>query len=282
MIDPVVLAGLENIIVQEDNMDVSLDMAELFLADQAPRQLGIGAEPEKVNKEDSLRRVKVLEYIKSGQLHSPQSLIYAAYIFQHGDCPEHYLLANRLAQAAMDAGHSDAPWIYAASLDRYLMSLGKTQKYGTQYTWINGAYKLYPVDPSTTDAEREKYNIPSLSEAMKQTPSSTGGGAVKQRWLETWWLTLIGAGYAALSAFISIVDAKKNVFHRWITLAVAILVILISIWGHYTQIIALHQGTGDIQKNIWTVANIVMIVLWLALFIFEIFRLARKKYSSFS
>jgi hypothetical protein len=266
-----VYEALDTLVIQDDEAAISLDMEELFLADQAARQ-PTAADPQQVREQDALRRVKVLDYVASGQIHAPRNLVHAAFIFQHGDCAEHYRLAHRLAQAALEAGFPDARWIYAATLDRYLMSLGEPQKYGTQYTWIDGEFKLYPVDPATTDAERAEYNVPPLAQSSSPVASST----VQQRRLETWWLTWIGAGFAALSAIIALADARSNAPHGRIVLAIAVLLYLVSVVGHYAQINALNQGTVETQQDFWSVVNGLMTIIWLAFAVVEIFRLIRS------
>lgn len=262
---------------QIEDFAVSLRMAELFAADQAARQLPVGIDPQKMSEEDAQRRIEVLNYIANGQIRSARNLVYAAYIFQHGNCPEHYRLGNRLAQIAMDTGYSDARWIYAATLDRYLMSLGEFQKYGTQYTWIDGEFKLYPVDPTTTDEERARYNVPPLNEAINRAMVGMGGGVVRGRWWGTWWLTLIGAGFSVLSAIIGVVDAKKNAPLGRVVLVIAFALYLISAAGHYAQINALRQGTAELQGNIWNIVNGLMIMLWLACAGIEIVRVLKSK-----
>jgi hypothetical protein len=142
-VDSAIYQVLDNLVVsRDDDADVSRRMDTLFLADQAARQPFVGIDPQVMNEEDALRRIEVLDYIMSRQIHTGRNLVYAAFIFQHGDCPEHYHFANRLAQIAMDAGYSDARWIYAATLDRYLMSIGEPQKYGTQFTWMDDEFTL--------------------------------------------------------------------------------------------------------------------------------------------
>jgi hypothetical protein len=258
---------------------VSKRMVALFLADQAARQSPVGIDTQKVNQDDTLRRIEVLDYITKGQIRTTRDLVYGAFIFQHGDCPEHYRFANRLAQIAMDAGYSDARWIYAATLDRYLLSLGEPQKYGTQYSWIDGEWVLYPVDPKTTDAERAKYNVPPLSEATNQEPGEMKSSVVRQAWLETWWLTLIGSGFAALSAIIGMVDPKLNPPHGRVVLAIAITVILVSVAGHYLQMNALSQGSVELQGNVWRVINSLMVLIWFGFAVVEIFRVVKPKSS---
>jgi hypothetical protein len=274
-IDTVALLALDQLVVTHDDIVISLKMASLIFADQAVRQLPVNIDPQQVSEKDTLHRVKVLDYIKNGEIHSGRNLIYAAFIFQHGDCSVHYQFANRLAQIAMDAGYSDARWIYAASLDRYLMSIGKLQKFGTQYTWIEGEFKLYPVDPTTTDEERAKYNVPPLSNATTQKSEGTVSVS-RKKWLETWWLTLIGSSFAALGAAIGVVDAKSNALHGWIVLLIAFLLYPISCIGHYAQIKALSQGVVETQGHNWLIVNCLAIVVWFVFVVFEGVRVSRE------
>lgn len=274
VVEQAVYTVIDKMVVDESVDTVSLRIAELFAADQSVRQLPVDASPQELDEGDINRRTEVLGYIANGQVHAARDLVYAAYIFQHGDCSEHYRLGNRLAQLAMDAGYLDARWIYAATLDRYLMSLGELQKYGTQYTWREGKYELYPVDPTTTDTERAKYNVPPLN---SRGVVEDGGGTVQRRWLETWWLTLIGAGFAGLSAIVGIVDREKNALYGRMVLTIAIGLYVVSVVGHYTQINAMVQGTAELQGNIWRIVNVLMIVFWLLFALVEIVRVVKAK-----
>jgi uncharacterized membrane protein YhaH (DUF805 family) len=276
-IDKATFTDLDSLVVSKsDDPVISLKMSALFAADQAVRRIPSLGNFINIDEEDRQHRIQVLGLIQQGQIHSPRNLVYSAYIFQHGDCPAHYLFGNRLAKIAMQVDYQDAKWIYAASMDRYLVHTGENQKYGTQYTWINGEFQLYPVDPTTTDAERAEYNVPSLQESLNQSPRGTGSGAVQRRWLETWWLTLIGTAFAGLGAIIGIVDPKKNPRHGQVVLGISIVVYLVSIFGHLSQVTALRQGDIEMQGNIWSLVNGLMILLWMAFIIFEVYCVKNK------
>lgn len=110
-----------------------------------------------------------MKYLKVSQISMPDSLYYAAFIFQHGNCAEHYDLAHQLAEEALRRGYTRARWISAASLDRALMSRGLPQKYGTQYISSGeGRLELYQYDPRTTDEERQQYDVPPLHELLRR------------------------------------------------------------------------------------------------------------------
>ena len=150
---------------------ISARVQALFEADQAARQ-SEAIDWSRTALEDAQRRREVLGYLATGQVGTPESLRYAAFIFQHGNCPEHYDLAHQLAAQAMQRGATQARWIYAASLDRALMSRGLPQKYGTQFvSYDGGLLELYPCDPTTTDEERQYYDVPPLHELLRRADS---------------------------------------------------------------------------------------------------------------
>lgn len=151
---------------------ISERMKALFDADQSSRR-GMMNNKElwpKLEEEDRARRVEVTTYLENGKLAAADDFYYAALIFQHGNCADHFKLSNQLAEKSMNLGNHDARWLYAASLDRYLMTLGKPQKFGTQYVKNkeSGKWELYSVDPATTDEERAHYDVPPLAETRKQ------------------------------------------------------------------------------------------------------------------
>jgi hypothetical protein len=125
-----------------------------------------------LNAQDCQNRIEVLGYLEAGKLFGSTDYFIASLVFQHGNCPDHYQLANVLAEKAMTMGHPNAKWLYAATLDRYLMSIGELQKYGTQYELgADGQWHLAPVDPATTDAERRELGLPTLADLEAQAES---------------------------------------------------------------------------------------------------------------
>lgn len=105
------------------------ELAYLYQTDQSDRLSGVWVfAPER----DSVRLARVKQLYATGQITAPRDQYHAAAIFQHGQCAEEYRLAYELAQAAWNAGISEAEFWAKASYDRWQMSLGKPQKYGTQ------------------------------------------------------------------------------------------------------------------------------------------------------
>jgi len=85
-----------------------------------------------------LREAKVRALLAAGELKTGEDFKEAAFIFQHGNKPDDCLFAHLLAMEAVIKGSDSAKWMEAATLDRYLQSIGRPQVFGTQY----------PLDPN--------------------------------------------------------------------------------------------------------------------------------------
>jgi hypothetical protein len=168
--------SLKNVMIPADlsnakpNPTLSKQLAELVIRDQAPR---LGKPDPDGARGDRVRREKVLPLIQ--QAVTSEDFINIALIFQHGDCVEDFMLANRLAsiaigiedRAKVKSKSVDPRQFYAITLDRALQRSRKAQKFGTQYSsWKNDCTRLYVTDPRTTDAERAEYNVPPLRQAI--------------------------------------------------------------------------------------------------------------------
>jgi hypothetical protein len=89
---------------------------------------------EEIGKRDAERREQTHKLMSEGRLITAQDFHDAAYVFQHGQEPNDYLLAHVLAVEAVVKGDETSKWISAATLDRYLEAIGKPQVFGTQYS----------------------------------------------------------------------------------------------------------------------------------------------------
>jgi len=146
------------------------EMTALFAADQAARR-GEAVDWAAVGRDDVVRRERTRALLATGALRSGTDFFHAAFIFQHGDKPDDYLLAHTLAVVATARGRSDATWIAAATLDRYLMSIKRPQIFGTQFQTAPGeATSQEPYDRAlVSDALRQALGVPPLAqqEAMR-------------------------------------------------------------------------------------------------------------------
>lgn len=114
------------------------------------------AEYDAMRARDFHRRTQVHAILENESLDNPIDLYHAAWILNHGDTPEDAELAYRLAERAHQSGYEAASWLFAAAFDRFCMYSGKAQKFGTQIVPDGQRYRLWDVDPETTDAERER------------------------------------------------------------------------------------------------------------------------------
>jgi len=117
---------------------------------------------------DGRRRSQVLEVLKSRKSFEAVDLYAAAWILNHGDTHEEAAKAHELAMRAAELGHREAKWLAAAALDRSLMYLGQPQKYGTNIVPDGVGYRLWDVDPNTTDRERSSWDVPALAEMQRR------------------------------------------------------------------------------------------------------------------
>src|SRR4030042_1700699 len=90
------------------------------------------ATPDQISelrKKDNARRMQVLTLVNKKKIKSAKDYHHAALIFQHGDTTDDYKLAHEFAKKALELGDESVRWLYAATLDRYLISTGQPQKY---------------------------------------------------------------------------------------------------------------------------------------------------------
>lgn len=145
------------------------EMTAIFDADQAARRHWESADWKAVDASDRVRRARTKALLDTGKLHSGDDYYHAAYIFQHGSEPADYLKAHALAVIAAARGKRSATWIAAATLDRYLQSIGQPQIYGTQFSSAGGKWSQAPYRSDLlSDAIREATRVPPLADQEAQ------------------------------------------------------------------------------------------------------------------
>jgi len=139
---------------------------------------------EVVRPADEKRRARTEQLLDNGQLKSGDDFYDAAFVFQHGDTANDYMKAHLLAMVAIARGQPNAPWIAAATLDRYLQEIGKPQALGTQFTSSeDGKFTQEPYDRTlASDAMRKALQVPSLAEqeARRRKYEAQAASASKQ------------------------------------------------------------------------------------------------------
>lgn len=155
--------------VQQPSPSISnnAEMAAIFAADQAPRtQGGAAVDWSVVGPQDEARRHRARALLDAGALRTADDFYHAAMVFQHGTDPSDFMLAHTLAIVAASRGRSDAAWLAAATMDRYLQSVGHSQIYGTQYRTSGGQNTTQePYDRALiSDSLRRALGVPSQAE----------------------------------------------------------------------------------------------------------------------
>lgn len=126
---------------------------------------------EALRERDRLRRRDAdiaLDTVRRSGDPSADNLFHAAWLFNHGDHPDEARRSHELACEAAARGHPGARWLAAAALDRWCMYEGRPQKYGTQFVPDGRRYRLWDVDPATSDEERAAWDVPRLAEQLKR------------------------------------------------------------------------------------------------------------------
>lgn len=162
----------------------SEELARLYEEDQADRKPAAGREIDwaLVGPRDQAREKRAKELYTGGLLKTGRDFYHAAMILQHADQPEDYLLCHELCVVAIGKGSRSekaswlpaARWLAAASEDRFLLSIGRAQRFGTQYVAENlsAAWKLEKMEAGVTDELRKAYGVPSLAEAHAKEVST--------------------------------------------------------------------------------------------------------------
>jgi len=139
------------------------ELKTLFSEDQADRT---PKESQKidwviVSPRDAARRKRTMEMIFAHQLHTDTDYWNAAFILQHGNTPDDYLLAHELAIIALKKGKKDAIWLVAATEDRFLQNISRPQRFGTQLS------RRIETDGKIDDNLRSEFNVPTVAESEK-------------------------------------------------------------------------------------------------------------------
>lgn len=155
------------------------ELAALFAADRAEH----GAVPPVGTPEyaalrarDRERRTQALaslDRLRLAGAPAPEALYHAAWLLNHGDAPREARLAHDLAREAAERGYAPARWLAAAAYDRWRMYEGGPQKYGTQFVPDGVRYRLWDVEPATTDAERAAWDVPPLAQQLQRAEAMT-------------------------------------------------------------------------------------------------------------
>jgi hypothetical protein len=137
---------------------------ESLQADVAERRPGALPDP-RIAERHAARAAEVHKMLDAGEITTPKERFQAAVMLIETNDPADLELAEKLAQQAAAGGEKLAPRVAAEATDKQLVLQHQPQRYGTQYEWVValGGWRLYPVDPRTTDADRAAVGVPPLA-----------------------------------------------------------------------------------------------------------------------
>jgi hypothetical protein len=116
------------------------------------------------------RADKVHALLDKQAVESAADHFYAALVLVQCTRESDLALAHEQALVAAELGEARGLRVAAEACDKLLVKRGMLQRYGTQFVWepVLSAWRLYPMDPSTTDAERLALGVPALADLQKQ------------------------------------------------------------------------------------------------------------------
>jgi len=141
-------------------MSINLQLEDLYNEDKAERQNAeTKEEVDQLLRNTQLRLKKLRVILPTLDESEIWNCHYTAYLLQHGEGTADFALAHDYAKKAVYMGSRVTMWLYAATLDRLLISQGKLQKFGTQYQVIGGKKVYAPTDGTIDESVRAEYGI---------------------------------------------------------------------------------------------------------------------------
>jgi hypothetical protein len=128
----------------------------------------VGGPAAGIEERHTERARTVRKLIAEGALVDTQQRFEAAVLLAETQDPADLDLAIELAFQAAEEGDRRGFRVAAEAIDKQLMLAGRLQRYGTQYVRdpLLSKWRLYPLDPATTDAERARMGVPSQAELI--------------------------------------------------------------------------------------------------------------------
>jgi hypothetical protein len=122
-----------------------------------------------IMQRDLHRRMRVGEIFGEGCFKMPEDYMNAALIYQHGDTSDHFYQAFIWSKRAYELGSTSAQAFSALAIDRYLVSIGMKQLFGSQYFKLNqdACLCMQPVEPSFPNSTRKNYSGRTLEDNYK-------------------------------------------------------------------------------------------------------------------
>jgi len=116
------------------------------------------------------RVVAVRGYIEREELKTAEDYFHAAVILVETDTEEDLVHALGLGLHAAKLGLDTGFRVAAEATDKICVKKGNPQRYGTQFVYepVLRAWRLYPYDPMTSDAERKAMGVEPLAKLRER------------------------------------------------------------------------------------------------------------------
>ncbi|WP_367607866.1 hypothetical protein [Legionella sp. W05-934-2] len=114
----------------------SEEIHQIYVSDQKDREdfdKMTDKQRMELNERDNKRRMRISEIFAEGCVKTASDYHDSAMVFQHGEVPDHYFQAFYFANKSDQLKYKGAKWLKAAAVDRYLVSIGHKQLFGTQF-----------------------------------------------------------------------------------------------------------------------------------------------------
>lgn len=112
----------------------------------------------KMGKNDLKHRIRVGEIFGEGCLKSAADYEAAFLVYQHGNTPDQYFQAFLWARQAQSLGQPNMKGEIAMAVDRYLVSTGHKQLFGTQASKSSDdCWCIQPIEETFPESMREEY-----------------------------------------------------------------------------------------------------------------------------
>jgi hypothetical protein len=117
-----------------------------------------------------IRADKVLKLIQENKVETAADHYHAALVLAQCTRENDLATAHEQGLAAAQMGEKRGFRVAAEAIDKLMVKRGMLQRYGTQFVWepVLHSWRLYPLDPRTTDAERTAMGVPTLEGLKRQ------------------------------------------------------------------------------------------------------------------
>jgi hypothetical protein len=143
--------------------------------DVASQKSGAAPDP-KVQERHEKRADEVREIVTTDPPDSRESKFQAAVLLVESWKQDNLALAEKLGREVGLDGEKLGYRVAAEAVDKQLVARGLPQHYGTQFEWVFvlQAWRLYPIDPATTDADRKAMEVHPLAQLYQDEKKMNG------------------------------------------------------------------------------------------------------------